>query len=300
MTTHIYKQYDPQTRKLTTLRPSTVGGTTEDESSTILHFSYTQPDYLETHNPYIIFDVKNDQGENVFFYKGSPTVFDGVTFAIPYSVVHAVQGNYLKFVLAFSALDETLDRVEFEQSALDVLQIPHSHTDALLVRMGIPTTLPQNAGPNEWIEYIKKYAVFNPVEYDEVNSEIVFSSYDGVTSTVNLNRSKPQFATFAIPSRVEGVPSEWIQEGGKWYYTISGPSFFDESKTVTMYWNERTDHYASIAGLTLVGLNGTSAIIRADQDPAEVWSAGQIVYLDFISTYTTDVTDLIERVGDEE
>lgn len=296
MTTHIYKRYDPQSRKLVTVRPNSSGGTTEDSSSTVLHFTYTQAGYLENHTPYIIFDVKNNQGEYVYFYPGSAIPFDGVTFPIPYSVMNAVKNNYLKFVLAFSTLGEELDHVEFEQSALDVLQIPHSVSDALLVRAGIPTDLPQNAGPNEWIEYIKKYAVFNPVEYDESSSEITFSSYNGVTSTVSLNKSKPQFATLPVGR------NGWYQKenDGRYYYNLNVPGFFSEDKTVTMYWNEATDYYASIAGLTLVGLNGTSVIIRADINPEDIWDAGQIVQLDFMTEYALDLTQTIKDRSDGE
>ena len=290
MTTHIYKEYDPQTRRLKLLRPSSVGGTTEDDSSTVLHFTYAQKNYLDTHTPYIIFNVKNSQGEYVYYYPGSDTPFDGKTFALPYALVHNAGANYLKYVLAFSTSGIELDHIEFEQSELDTLQIPHSFTDAVMIRTGIPTDLPNNIGPNEWIEYIKQNAVFNPVEYDEANAEITFTSFNGTTSVVSLNKSKPSFATLPVGR------SGWYQKENddRYYYNLDVPGFFSEDKTVTMYWNEVTDYYASIAGLTLVGLNGTSAIIRADCDPKVVWAEGQIVQLDFMIEYASDLTQSVK------
>ena len=307
MATHVYKQYDPQTRKLVLVRPNTtvpvknapqtvVGGTNEDDSSLVLHISYTQEDYLDTHTPYIIFDVKNDQGENIFYYPGSsPISFDGVEFNVPAPVMRAVRNNYLRYVLAFTELNTHLDRVEFEQSALDVLEIPHSYVDSLLIRPGIPSGLSENATPMEWIEYMKRYAVFNPVQLDEVNSELIFSSYSGATTTINLNKAKPAFATLTV-----GVTGWYQKENDDhWYHNINVPGFFSEDKTVTMYWNEATDHYASIAGLTLVELNGTSAIIRADKNPEDIWD-GQAVQLDFMAEYASDLTQTINDRSDGE
>jgi hypothetical protein len=296
MTTHIYRVYDPQARRLRAIRPTSIGGTTEDDSSTILHFTYTPSDYLDTHTPYIIFNVKNSQGEYMYYYPGSDPSFDGRTFALPYALVHNAGANYLKYVLAFSTSGIELDHIEFEQSELDTLQIPHSFTDAVMIRTGIPTELPQTVGANEWIEYIKQNAVFNPVEYDDVNTELTFTSFNGTASVVSLKKTKPQFATLLV-----GI-TDWYQKENDehWYHDINVPGFFSEDKTVTMYWNEATEHYASIVGLTLVGLNGTSAIIRADTNPGDVWNAGQTVLLDFMTEYASDLTQTINDRSDGE
>lgn len=290
MTTHIYKQYDPQTRKLLTIRPSNVGGTTEDDSATILHFTYTQPDFLSTRTPYIIFNVKGANGEYLYYWPSSAPSFDGVSFAIPYAVVNAVRDNYLRYVLAFSTLGEELDRVEFEQSALDVLQIPHSLADALVIRPGIPTELPQNASLIEWVEYLKHYALFNPVEYDAANSIIRFSTYNGTVSEVNIGTSKPTFATLLIGTR------GWTKndDDGKYYLSKNVPGLFSEDKTVTLFWNEDTEYYAGLANVTLVDLNGSSVILRADTNPSEVWESSQIVKLDFLIQYTADATSVAQ------
>lgn len=290
MTTHIYKQYDPQSRKLLTIRPSSVGGTTEDDSATILHFTYTQPDYLETRTPYIIFNVKGRDGKYLYYWPGSDPSFDGMTFALPYALVNAVTDNYLRFVLAFSTLGEELERVEFEQSALDVLQIPHSIADALIIRPGIPSDLPQNASLIEWVEYLKHYALFNPVEYDAANSIIRFSTYNGTVSEVDIGTSKPNFATLLVGTR----GWERNEADGKYYYTLTVPALFGEDKTVTLFWNEETEYYAGLANIALVDLNGSSAILKADTNPSEVWDPAQLVKLDFLVQYTTDLTSVAQ------
>lgn len=304
MTTHVYKQYDPQTRKLVLVRPNTtvpvknapqtvVGGTNEDDSSLVLHISYTQEDYLDTHTPYIIFDVKNDQGENIFYYPGSsPISFDGVEFNVPAPVMRAVKNNYLRYVLAFTELNTHLDRVEFEQSALDVLEIPHSYVDSLLIRPGIPSGLSENATPMEWIEYMKRYAVFNPVQFDEANSEFTFKSYTGNSTTVSIAKARPMTVTYPIS------PLGWTRiedENGVHYEReLSGPGVFSENKLTVMSWNRETADYACLADLSLKAISGTTAILRAECDPSTVWN-GHTVKLDFLLMYGSDVTSVVQQ-----
>lgn len=186
MTTHIYRRYDPQTRSLTPTQPSNSGGTTEDNGSTVLHFVYTSRNYPESRVPYIIFEVKNAHGENVWFSSGTDPSFDGYTFAIPYSIIHAAKGNKLRYAIAFSSLNEDLDRSAFEQSAIDALLVPRSRSDELLIRAGVSTDLPMNVGPDAWLKYFKENILIKPVEFNQSTGEITFRTYDGAATVIDI------------------------------------------------------------------------------------------------------------------
>lgn len=174
MTTHIYKRYDPQSRKLVSVRPNSSGGTTEDESSVVLHFSYTQKNYLDDHVPFIVFDILDESGKRIYFSPVSRPAFDGLTFAIPYSVSHRASQNMLRYVLVFTQ-DGVDSELIIEQSALEELPLTHSFIDALLIRKGLPVELP------------RVYNVIKDVTYDDSTSTFTFTRVDDSVFSIGLS-----------------------------------------------------------------------------------------------------------------
>lgn len=174
MTTHIFREYDPQSRRLIIKTSGESGGTTEDESSVILHFTYTQQGYLDGRVPFIVFDVFDDEGKRIYFSPISHPPFTGYTFPIPYAVTRRATQNKLRYVLAFTVDGEDPELI-IEQSALDTLQMPHSLIDALLIREGLAVELPAVS------------SVIKDVSYDDNTSTFTFTRVDNTIFRIGLS-----------------------------------------------------------------------------------------------------------------
>ena len=106
--THITRVFNPETRSLTSVERR-YAGQTGDALSTVLHFEYTELDFLMKYTPYIMFSTLDDDGNPMIYGPAMPewsnnenkVPFDGVSFAIPWEVPVRAKSARIDYQLFF-------------------------------------------------------------------------------------------------------------------------------------------------------------------------------------------------------
>jgi len=106
--THLTRVFNPETRSLTSVERR-YAGQVGDSLSTVLHFEYTDLQFLIQYVPYIMFDTLDDNGNPMVFGPEAPSwledrdkaVFDGQTFAVPWSVTSRTKSMRVNYQLFF-------------------------------------------------------------------------------------------------------------------------------------------------------------------------------------------------------
>ncbi|MBQ8372682.1 MAG: hypothetical protein IJX35_00005 [Candidatus Methanomethylophilaceae archaeon] len=189
--THVTRVFNPETRALTSVERR-YAGQVGDAISTVLHFEYTQLDFLSEYVPYIMFAVYDADG-NPLIYGPQPSnpseviqtaledrvYFDGVEFSIPWAVTSRVKSMRVDYQIFFVKVG-----VEFDGrnvAKLKPTEIVMSAIDSIALKPSIkcnarrsqdvcacPPFSPTGAEPNllGWVETWKNYGLVVPVTQD--------------------------------------------------------------------------------------------------------------------------------------
>jgi len=82
-----------------------------DSLTTTLHFEYDPVDFLSTehdgkhYTPYIIFDVRDDDGDPMIYGSASTPKFDGYTFSLPWDITSRAMTQRITYQLYFVSDD---------------------------------------------------------------------------------------------------------------------------------------------------------------------------------------------------
>lgn len=250
MLTDIHRLFDVSTRSLKCIKGSrTSAGQVFDSCTAVLHFEYSDPTFLEPsvsgeeYKPYIIFDVRDENGTVLAYGPNSTPAFDGYTFPIPWDVTTRVKGDRVRYQLCFSKNTYAVDERGVVQIIRDTQNIL-SARDSLVIKESIrcdpragpgcrppvPFAEPNIAGI---IQMFKDYGVVVPVSYfiDESENRLClrFRTYSGLND-------------FTLPLEVP-----YLDEDGK----VSSDFY-----RVISDWSEATDENLASALLVRMALEG--------------------------------------------
>lgn len=180
---HLTRVFNPETRALTTVERK-YAGQVGDSLSTVLHFEYTQLDFLLKHTPYIMFSTLDDDGNPLVFGPAPPewlgdedrVPFDGMTFNVPWAVTSRTKNSRVDYQLFF-----VKEGVEFDGrdvAKLKPTEVILSVVDSIVLKRSItcksknpcscPPMAPTGAEPNVigYISLWKDYGMVVPVSTD--------------------------------------------------------------------------------------------------------------------------------------
>lgn len=194
--THITRVFNPETRALVGVERR-YAGQTGDAISTVLHFEYSQLDFLIGYNPYIQFGVYDDDGNPLVFGPApvnppepvAPTLedrvfFNGITFAIPWSVTSRTKSMRVDYQLFFVKKGVKFDGRNVAQ--LKPTEVVMSAVDSIALKPSItckgnrnpckcPPFTPTGTEPNilGYINLFRQYALMTPLEQDLILPEFL-------------------------------------------------------------------------------------------------------------------------------
>lgn len=202
----LYRYYDPDTRKIVRKDGNALGGTVGDDNATTLHFEYPRG-FMDSRIAYIVFNVKGDNGNYLYYSYNTTPAFDGYSFTIPSNVLSRVTRNNLSYGLGF------IQGANNNQGAglPDQLAIENSIAQNLIISTfppkpseietnnnePIPTdavaVYPDDIGidnptDKEWIEYLLNNSLMG-VTYDEELDKFVFVTYSGHVWDVSVSET---------------------------------------------------------------------------------------------------------------
>lgn len=199
--THITRVFNPETRSLTSVERR-YAGQTGDALSTVLHFEYTELDFLIKYVPYIMFSTLDDDGNPMIYGPDMPewvnnenkVPFDGMTFAVPWEIPVRAKSARIDYQLFFVKKGVNFDGrnvaklnpTEVVMSAVDSIAIkPSISCKGNRNPCGCPPFTPTGTEPNVigYINLWKDYGVVVPAsqEVDEENRVAIIKlrTYNG-------------------------------------------------------------------------------------------------------------------------
>lgn len=194
--THITRVFNPETRALVGVERR-YAGQAGDAISTVLHFEYSQLDFLIGYNPYIQFGIYDDDGNPLVFGPAptnppepvAPTLedrvfFNGLTFAIPWSVTSRTKSMRVDYQLFFVKKGVDFDGRNVAQ--LKPTEVVMSAVDSIALKPSIsckgnrnpykcPPFTPTGTEPNilGYINLFRQYALMTPLEQDLILPEFL-------------------------------------------------------------------------------------------------------------------------------
>ena len=194
--TDLYRYYDPDTRTIVRMDGKAAGGTIGDDNATVLHFEYPKG-FMDTRIAYLVFNVKDDAGNYLYYTPLTTPPFDGYSFAIPAAVMSKVRKNNLSYGLGFvqgannNQGGGLPDHLAVENSIAQNLIIGTFPPKPSEIAVGPDTPIPTDIIPTypapigipnptdrAWIEYLLHNSLMG-VEYDADTDSFVFTSYSG-------------------------------------------------------------------------------------------------------------------------
>lgn len=184
-------EFNPSTRTLKEDR-KVYSGQVGDSLSTTICIRYTEEDFLDDRDPYIVFDVYDDDRNPLVYSKDSGCPFDGRTFRIPWDVTIRCKSARVQFQVFYLSAGVEFDPRNVAQLAQSGVEFTMSSKAGIAIRPSIsplgpggrpivPTgTDPTVAG---YIQIWKDHGLVDPVEtgYDaeEGKPYIQFRTYSG-------------------------------------------------------------------------------------------------------------------------
>ena len=199
--THISRVFNPETRSLTSVERR-YAGQTGDALSTVLHFEYTELDFLIRYVPYILFSTLDDEGRPMVYGPAPPdwspenskVPFDGVTFAVPWEVPVRAKSARIDYQLFFVKKGVNFDGRDVAK--LNPTEVVMSAVDSIAIKpsiscrnnrnpCGCPPFTPTGTEPdvlgyiNLWKEYGMVVPAKATVDEDNLSPVIAFRTYNG-------------------------------------------------------------------------------------------------------------------------
>ena len=199
--THITRVFNPETRSLTSVERR-YAGQTGDALSTVLHFEYTELDFLMKYTPYIMFSTLDDDGNPMIYGPAMPewsnnenkVPFDGVSFAIPWEVPVRAKSARIDYQLFFVKKGVNFDGRNVAK--LNPTEVVMSAVDSIAIKPSIackgnrnpckcPPFSPTGTEPNVigYINLWKDYGIVVPASQmvDEENRVAIIKlrTYNG-------------------------------------------------------------------------------------------------------------------------
>ena len=199
--THITRVFNPETRSLTSVERR-YAGQTGDALSTVLHFEYTELDFLIKYVPYIMFSTLDDDGNPMIYGPDMPewvnnenkVPFDGMTFAVPWEVPVRAKSARIDYQLFFVKKGVNFDGRNVAK--LNPTEVVMSAVDSIAIKpsiscrgnrnpCGCPPFTPTGTEPNVigYINLWKEYGVVVPasqhVDVENRISIIKLRTYNG-------------------------------------------------------------------------------------------------------------------------
>ena len=206
--TDLYRYYDPDTRTIVRMDGKAAGGTIGDDNATVLHFEYPKG-FMDTRIAYLVFNVKDDAGNYLYYTPLTTPPFDGYSFAIPAAVMSKVRKNNLSYGLGFvqgannNQGGGLPDHLAVENSIAQNLIIGTFPPKPSEIAVGPDTPIPTDIIPTypapigipnptdrAWIEYLLHNALMG-VSYDATLDKFVFTSYSGNVWDVSVAETIP-------------------------------------------------------------------------------------------------------------
>ena len=171
--TVIRRGFDPQTRRLKPLTPSSAGGVRGDSKSLRIEFEYP-PELDERLRggeflTYLAFDVMTYEGREYCFSPTTTPPFDGFSFEVPHEVMAKVRTNSVGYQLKLLSKDGE----EFTQSLVDHLMV----ANALDVTVALDPSLTAH------VAALNDSAVVTPVACED--GVLVFHTHSGAEQRVD-------------------------------------------------------------------------------------------------------------------
>lgn len=211
-----------------------------DSLSTTLHFEYNPIDFLkkERYTAFIIFDVRDDNGNPLIYGLESTPVFNGYTFSIPWDVTSRIKSQRVEYQLYFVSEDYYIyDEVErrYVESG-DGTRYLISPRDGIALKPTIgdkkrccptmaPSTEPSIVG---YINMWKDKGLIGPVattlDPDTGLYTLSFQTFSGETYDVSLDVNVEQICVLSedltVDIPVGGIPAGHLFPKGTLYEDI--------------------------------------------------------------------------------
>lgn len=219
--THITRVFNPETRSLTSVERR-YAGQTGDALSTVLHFEYTELDFLMKYTPYIMFSTLDDDGNPMIYGPAMPewsnnenkVPFDGVSFAIPWEVPVRAKSARIDYQLFFVKKGVNFDGRNVAK--LNPTEVVMSAVDSIAIKPSIackgnrnpckcPPFSPTGTEPNVigYINLWKDYGIVVPASQivDEENRVAIIKlrTYNGTNDQDLYLDGMPVLIDGAIP-----------------------------------------------------------------------------------------------------
>ena len=231
----VYRLFDVNSRALKCIKGNrTSAGQVYDSCSTTIHFEYSDLTFLEPSPsgeawiPYIIFDVRDENGIVLAYGPQSKPVFDGYTFDIPFDVTTRVKGNRLQYQLCFSKNTYAVD----DRGVVQIVSDPQnlmSAIDGIVIKPSIkckpcggpeclppvPFTQPNVAG---LLQMFQDHGVVVPVQ-DYIDDSmdrlcLMFRTYSGLNDCRVVLQVPYLTEDGQIPSHFLDIITKWADEQG--------------------------------------------------------------------------------------
>lgn len=234
--THLTRVFNPETRSLTSVERR-YAGQIGDAQSTVLHFEYTDLQFLSNYVPYIQFAVYDDKGSPLIYGPTSIPTFKGVDFTIPWDVTIRADKARLDYQLFFVKVGVEFDGRDVAK--LDSTEYLMSVVDGIALKRSIqcrpcgphcppttsPTTEPDLMG---WVSVWKDYGMVVPVVTDRrpaLSQTPPFCEHENATEEdyikdppVVILRFRTYNGTHDQDLPLEGIPV--LRDGKLLYYQL--------------------------------------------------------------------------------
>lgn len=230
----LYRLFDVQSRALKCIKGKTNAGQMFDSCATTIHFEYSDLTFLEPspsgedYKPYIIFNIRDENGVPLCYGLQSNPVFDGYSFSIPWDVTSRVKGNRLEYQLCFSRNTYEVD----ERGVVKIVSDPNnilSSIDGIILKPSVTCKPPAPATclppvpytqPNigALLQMFQDYGVVVPVQQvidsDTDRLTLLFRTYSGLNDCAVALPVPYLTEDGRIPGQFYDIITQWADAEG--------------------------------------------------------------------------------------